>query len=114
MKSPAMIVGRLVRWRASRSVIARWPVVRGRRPAGSHGTAAVVVRERWGMGHHLRLVGAVQLGAGQRLVELTATICVDDLLQRDEVGVEAVELPVDQFKAPRVALVVLYVDGHDP
>jgi hypothetical protein len=45
-------------------------------------------------------VGAVQLGAGQQLVELTATICVDDLLQRDEVGVEAVELAVDQFKAP--------------
>jgi hypothetical protein len=37
---------------------------------------------------------------------------VDDLLKRDEIGIEAAQLAVDDFNSPGIALVIPHVQVH--
>jgi hypothetical protein len=58
-------------------------------------------------------VGAVKVGAVEKLVELVAFGSVKDLLESNDIGVESPQLAVDASDTSRITLVVLDVDREN-
>jgi hypothetical protein len=84
----------------------------GVRPAAGNGGASVAVGKRWRIRHGVSLMGAAQCGVRQQLVELATIRIGNDLLECDQIGVNATDFGVDGLSPSGVAFDILAVEGE--
>ena len=83
------------------------------RPAGRHGAAAVLVGERGDPRLHVRLMRRLEVHALQQAPDAGGIRRLDDLLEGDQIRVEAAKFLVDQIQATLLALGVPDIEGHN-